>query len=523
MIVVDERTGERIKGVGKRAWTESELQDQHATLSSDQLKEREARCRYYWSVEKHCFEKMEHSAGLPMYLGTVMDGERRNWMLFEILEAPPPQRLGDTRSSAKIALSLQDLMERDRLDPRQHAATTDDGKHQQHHLHSTSQALLLGDADNEASLAATLDVVLEQLLEILVHVHSQNIVHRDLKPSNLLIAHQGGVSRLVLIDFGSAGDLSTSGMLKENIGLSGRVAISPIYAAPEIFVDSSDTKHAVNFDCFSAALLFCQLLFQYLDERTESGFHQQLANAQWDLDVWLQSALQSKVRPAGLESALQVLEERPGLWKLLQDLFRENPADRLSSKAALKRWKKVLDNALSSGARFTNENPDPDLNDGPFLLDVLQSLQVCEIPTVWPLHFVASFERKTSLGLYLAESDVDTSDMDDAAKRKWNLATADAAPGEVFVQGIVLGGQAAKMEVFAIGDRLQGVGELPLAGGGFERAVEMVRLHAVFRDPMCAHNANGLRLVLYPTRSKINQDRPSTLRFISIADRRSSA
>jgi Protein kinase domain len=466
LTVVNEQNGERERVVGKRAWTESELLEQYTDLSREKLKDKATRCRYYWSVEKHCFEKMERVAGLPTYRGVVTDSENRNWMLFDVLEMATQEE-----ARSEIALSLQDLMERDRVELKQDAADNN-GEH--HHLHSIGKALLIGDDDD--SLTATLDVVLEQLLEILSHVHAHSIVHRDLKPSNLLIASQDGFPRLVLIDFGSAGDLSTAGLLKENIGLSNsRVAISPIYAAPEVFVDPSDSKHAVNFDCFSAALLCCQLLFQYLDERTESGFYQQVTNSQWDLDVWLQSALQSKVRPTGLDQALQVLEDRPGLWRLLQDMLRPRPADRLSSKEALKRWKKVLDNALS-GDSTRDVRDDPDLYDGPYLLDVLDSLQICEIPTVWPLHFVASFQRKASMGLYLAESDADTSDMDHSSLQKWKQATADASPGEVFVQGIVPGGQAAQLGVFAVGDRLQGVGELPLAGGGFERAVEMVRV-----------------------------------------------
>lgn len=124
----------------------------------------------------------------------------------------------------------------------------------------------------------------------------------------------------------------------------------------------------------------------------------------------------------------------------------------------------------------TRDSSDPDFHDGLYLPDVLDSLLVCELPTVRPLHFVASFERRTSLGLYLAEAEAETLEMDDVSLLKWKQATADAIPGDVFVQGIVPNGQAAKMGVFAIGDRLHCVGELPLAGGGFERAVEMVRL-----------------------------------------------
>ena len=423
-----------------------------------------------------------------------------------------------------IAFSLQEIMEVDRINWEQQQQqqqgmndvnNNNNGKetNPHHHLYCTSQALLGLEKDH--TLTETLDVIMEQLLQILVYIHSYSIVHRDVKPANLLIsAHPfldettttstvtSTTSRLVLIDFGSAGDISTSGLLKENIGLDlNRVAISPIYAAPEIFLDNvgSGNKYATNFDCFSVALLYCQLLFQYLDERTESGFHQQMAhqNVPWDLDSWLQSAIQSKVRPVGLADALQVLSERPGLWKLLQDMLHPNPTERLSSTDALIRWNTIRTNAaMKSTTTFvpdeTNgtdrQSIDPELFDGPYLLDVLESLETCEIPTIRPLHFVTSFDRSASLGLYLAEADgVDLTSMDETIQEQWQRATADAGSGEVFVQDIIPGGQADMMGIFAIGDRLQGVGELPLAGGGFERATELVRIQNIVIDLSSIH------------------------------------
>ena len=47
--------------------------------------------------------------------------------------------------------------------------------------------------------------------------------------------------------------------------------------------------------------------------------------------------------------------------------------------------------------------------------------------------------------------------------------------GEVFVKEVVPGGQADKLGIFEVGDRLQGIGELTFTDGGFEKAVEMVR------------------------------------------------
>jgi serine/threonine protein phosphatase PrpC len=434
--------------VGKRAWTPFELQQQNGNLDSKQLADKSSRCLYYWMVEKHCFQKIPPHKGLPFFRGVGIDEEKRQWILSNKIQ-----------HGQELAISLQDYLEKDRLD---HKA------HRTHHLYWLSLSLLKesqAESTSENSLAATLDIFFQQLLEILSHIHEHSIVHRDIKPANLLVAD----GQLVLIDFGSAADLETAGLLQPNIGLSDRVAISPIYVAPELFVDPN-SKCACNFDCFSAALLFCQLLFQFLDERTESGFHQQLKSADYDLDTWLQTALSSKVRPAGIDDALEVLEERPGLWKLLNGMLQKDPHARLSSKNALKLWSKICQNAKN---RHLDEKLENELDDGLYLKSVLESLQVCEIPKLWPLHFVATFKRSESLGLYLAEADAEISESDDV--EKWIKATKDASPGDVFVQAIVPGGQADQMGCFAVGDRLQGVGEIPISGGGFKKVVELLK------------------------------------------------
>lgn len=213
-----------------------------------------------------------------------------------------------------------------------------------------------------------------------------------------------------------------------------------------------------DFDVFSAALIVCQLLFNYLDERTDAGFHQQLEDANWDLDIWLSRELASKVRPAGLEEALEYLAERPGLWRLLGDMLRGNPELRVSSQSALQRWKSLQ---ISKAT------------DGPFFDSVVALMEECEIaempPTVQrPLHFVATFRRHVPLGITLSEID------DECTDPKWVEATKGAQQGDVFVQSIVPDSQADKMGILEVGDRLQGVGELPLAGKGFERVLQML-------------------------------------------------
>jgi hypothetical protein len=96
------------------------------------------------------------------------------------------------------------------------------------------------------------------------------------KPGNLLCTNQ----RLSLFDFGSAADLDPSpappgvGSLftggNRRVGYDeGFAAISPVYCAPEIFVKVNENP--LSFDVFSAGLIMSQLLFNLLDERSESN------------------------------------------------------------------------------------------------------------------------------------------------------------------------------------------------------------------------------------------------------------
>lgn len=247
----------------------------------------------------------------------------------------------------------------------------------------------------------------------------------------------------------------------------------------------------MKFDCFSAGLLFCQLLFQYLDERQESGFHQQLAACNNDLDTWLLSAMQGKVRPMGLMDALDVLRQRPGLWRLLRSLLQTRPVDRISSADAVKDWKAILARQAASTRSEMSKSTEQPLtvdttyDDGAYLREVLEQSELCAVPpVVWPLHFVATFRRNKPLGLILAETvmpnpsnnnDGEDEEMDSISACLWADATKNATTGEVFVRAIVPGGQADELGIFRVGDRLQGVGELPLAGGGFEKAVRLLQ------------------------------------------------
>eukprot|EP00532_Pseudo-nitzschia_australis_P005703 CAMPEP_0168166416 /NCGR_PEP_ID=MMETSP0139_2-20121125/2014_1 /TAXON_ID=44445 /ORGANISM="Pseudo-nitzschia australis, Strain 10249 10 AB" /LENGTH=881 /DNA_ID=CAMNT_0008083609 /DNA_START=52 /DNA_END=2697 /DNA_ORIENTATION=- len=463
--------------VGKRPWRYEELiqkktkQENEKGISIDakkgeepkDMKERAERCLYYWKkVEEHCFEKLAPHPQLPPFLGTTKqkikmvasDGtklEKNNgndWMVFGFVgkiedETPLP------------APTLQDLM---RLDVKESVLA----KHELRHI---------ADGLGTEAYEETLDTMLPSLLTVLEHVHKHKIVHRDVKPANLLVHDRN----LLLMDFGSAADLepSKSGWKKQRVGLENgnRVAVSPIYAAPEIFIDLYEAP--TSFDVFSAGLIFCQLMFGYLEERVDAGFRQQLVEeADCDLNVWLNNALATKLRPVGLDQALNYLMERPGLWNLLTDLLAKEPENRPSTRRAIMRWRDIQ--TLQKEER---DESDTDIDHSYFGM-VVEALETCEIPSIsQPLHFVATFSRSKSLGLILSEKDGDEGEENEAEESLpiWKEATKDAFPGAVFVKGIVPDSQADELGIFEIGDRLSGIGELPFIDGGFERAVGMLQ------------------------------------------------
>jgi serine/threonine protein kinase len=439
--------------IGKRPWLEFELQDH------DNPKERATRCRYYWQVEEHIFSKLPPHSQLPPYLGTSSSSRSSGsgssssstngeceWMLFELIGDNHKNNDGRTTTTTTPAPTLSDLMKLDAAANQNNPL----GK-----LPNICQAL---SCDSHAD---ALDRILVSLMTVLAHVHENKIVHRDVKPGNVLV-HNG---TLVLMDFGSAADLEPikGDLLQRRKGLEDgqRVAVSPIYAAPEIFIDIHN--HPSGFDIFSSALMVCQFIFSLLDERMDAGFHQQLEETDWDLNAWLSNELASDLRPQGLPLALEYLAARTGLWTLLQDMLAKDPSKRPSAKQVLKRFQAIL----------TEKGP-PD--DGPFFEMVIESMESCEIfsdevPAVSrPLHFVATFSRKQPLGLVLSERD------DEYQSPVWKESTKEAEDGEVFVKELVAGGQAEEFGIFEVGDRLSGIGELAFRFGGFEKAVEMVSM-----------------------------------------------
>jgi WD40 repeat protein/predicted Ser/Thr protein kinase len=94
---------------------------------------------------------------------------------------------------------------------------------------------------------------LKQLVEILHQVHQQLYFHRDIKPSNILLTPNG---QLVLIDFGSAREVSDTYLVKVNDGRDIRSVASPGYTP----IEQAQGKAVPQSDFFALGRTFVYLL-----------------------------------------------------------------------------------------------------------------------------------------------------------------------------------------------------------------------------------------------------------------------
>lgn len=539
--------------IAKRAYTQAEIHSQFMATTTkmteeqrQRVTEKAERCRYYLDVERHCLEKLskrkencqqqQKSGGgsslpvtreqaqqhVPNLIGTFTDnGEDKNsWLVFDIIEDGSNSITG-VANKPEPAKSLADILVLDWADQHHQTQDDDDGTSQQqhtshHHLYALQQAL--GMDEKHSTFGDTLDRVLIELLRAISDVNDANVVHRDVKPGNCLVTPDNGI---VLIDFGSAADMDPptdqvktfSAALSKALGGNGgrvgleddnRVSLSPIYAAPELFVRWD--RAPLNFDSFSTALVFTQLLFNLLDEVAEASYRQQLEDCQFRLDSVLQRLLADELQPDGLEDAVMYLGERPGLFALLRDMLQIDPEKRASTADALQRATKILQERVDNGKVSSSTPASIEEADGKFFAGVMASFEECELPATTvpeetatatiaaasssktkpslalprPLQYVATFSGSKPLGLLLfefereSEEDDDYEDLNEEDVKAWKEATAKAQPGEVYVRGIVEGGQADSIGVFEVGDRLMGIGEFPFIAEGFATAVEML-------------------------------------------------
>ena len=94
---------------------------------------------------------------------------------------------------------------------------------------------------------------LRQLSDILDKVHQKNYFHRDIKPHNIMRKPNG---QLVLIDFGTAREVSDTYLVKVGQGQNVTGIVSPGYTAPE----QTNGKAVPQSDFFSLGRTFVYLL-----------------------------------------------------------------------------------------------------------------------------------------------------------------------------------------------------------------------------------------------------------------------
>ncbi|MFN3359841.1 MAG: protein kinase domain-containing protein [Pseudanabaenaceae cyanobacterium] len=94
---------------------------------------------------------------------------------------------------------------------------------------------------------------LKALVEVLGVVHQRRFLHRDIKPSNIMLTPQG---RLVLIDFGTARDVTSTYIANIDKGHSMTAIVSSGYTAPE----QTNGRAVTQSDFYALARTFVHLL-----------------------------------------------------------------------------------------------------------------------------------------------------------------------------------------------------------------------------------------------------------------------
>lgn len=134
--------------------------------------------------------------------------------------------------------------------------------------------------------------VLQQLLQALDYLHSNEVLHRDIKPSNIIIRRE---NQPVLIDFGAA----MLGTPPTTITLVG----TPGYAAPEQFQPHG--KVGAWSDLYALAHSFAKHISAQKLRSYPRSFVSSLQKA---------AAQDWEQRPAGAAEWSALLQKRPGRW-----------------------------------------------------------------------------------------------------------------------------------------------------------------------------------------------------------------
>jgi serine/threonine protein kinase len=151
---------------------------------------------------------------------------------------------------------------------------------------------------------------LKQLAEILQLVHSKQYFHRDIKPSNIMLAPSG---QLVLIDFGTAREMTVTYLAKRGAGHPITSIESRGYSAPE----QINGQAVPQSDFFSLGRTFVFLLTarqplamydSYSDALNWRGCAPEVSPLLLDFIDWLM-AREVRERPADVQVILQRLRD----------------------------------------------------------------------------------------------------------------------------------------------------------------------------------------------------------------------
>ncbi|MGD9646551.1 MAG: serine/threonine-protein kinase [Pirellulales bacterium] len=160
--------------------------------------------------------------------------------------------------------------------------------------------------------------LLRQVCQALSEAHSMGIIHRDIKPSNIIASQRGGVYDVAkLLDFGLA--TSTEEMVDVRLTQDGTIAGSPLYLAPERFLEGGEPDARSDIYALGGVLYF--VLTGRPPFRGDSPLKLMIAHAR-----------EPVVRPRELDASLSI-----DLEAVIMRCLEKSPADRFADAMELER------------------------------------------------------------------------------------------------------------------------------------------------------------------------------------------
>ena len=188
--------------------------------------------------------------------------------------------------------------------------------------------------------------LLDQVLRAVEAAHQQGVVHRDLKPSNVFVTDTAdGTPRVTLLDFGIAKLLDDSMPVTRPQTRTGRLVMTPEYAAPEQVAGGAVTPQT---DLYQLGALLYELLAgaRPFDDVPDSA---------------LLHAIQHE-EPTPLRERAPAVP--PEIARITEHCLRKDPEERPDSAAALAEALRTWPSAVASSS--TETRPDrPDRPDAP--------------------------------------------------------------------------------------------------------------------------------------------------------------